>query len=145
MVRILYFDISEFCSRSRINPEQVLFFLNQPVLTFFTLLLRGVNGGMIWDTDPNRVFENKDEVFQHLLDAWEAMNLIDERAGIFSGTGYAGTLDYVGKKLDYYSERFYSILVPPQGGAFKVKDLTVQGDQLVIRLDYVGESNALVL
>lgn len=132
--RILYFDISDFCSRSTVSPDQVLFFLKNPTVDFFSLLLKGVDGNMVWDVDPNRVYQNKEDVFQYLLERFEEMNLIDERSGIFSGTGYSGTIDYFSKKLDYYSERFYTLLVPIQGGKFKVEDISISGSQLVILL-----------
>lgn len=139
MIRILYFDVSEMRRFSRVTPEEVLFFLNNPVHTFFSMILKGPTNEMIWDLDPNKVYDNREAVFQTLLEKWEEMNLIDERTGIFTGTGYTGTVDYIHKKLNYYSERFYSVLVPAKGGQYRVEELSLNGDQLVIRLNDLND------
>lgn len=140
MKRTTLIDISEMLWHKYPRIEDVLYFLNQPIPTFFGYLLKGVEGNYLWSADPYRQALHRSQIVDTLLDAWERLNLSDERSGMFSGsTCFSSTYDCVEYFTNLYHARILAVLTPDAKTSWQVLDYRIHENYLYMTVQAVGE------
>lgn len=112
--------------------SDVVYFVNDPIETFFNKLLYGVDGTYRWTTCVDTLNRHLEEVLYYFVDELETLNLIDEGINFHGHVeNYTSTYGFLEYFIYAIGNHLHSLLATPNKSV-RIHQYVVRNKQVIV-------------